>query len=129
MRKFLLDEDFVNTRLDKWFKKKVYDVPQSFIEKNLRRGNIKINKKKNKSSYKLQKNDQIIVSDFKFVQSINKRIKYNYKPTKKEFQQELKWAAEEKSQLLSAGYKSATPEEIVKAVDGVMQGEQNETSI
>ena len=84
MRKFLVEEDFINTRLDRWFKKKVYDVPQSFIEKNLRTGNIKVNKKKNKSSYRLQKNDQIIVSDFKFVQSINKKIKYNYKPTKKE---------------------------------------------
>ena len=84
MRKFLVEEDFINTRLDKWFKKKVYDVPQSFIEKNLRRGNIKVNKKKNKSSYRLQKNDQIIISDFKFVQSTNKKKKYNYKPTKKE---------------------------------------------
>ena len=84
MRKFLVEEDFINTRLDKWFKKKVYDVPQSFIEKNLRSGNIKVNKKKNKSSYRLQKNDQIIISDFKFVQSTNKKKKYNYKPTKKE---------------------------------------------
>ena len=79
MRKFLVEEDFINTRLDKWFKKKVYDVPQSFIEKNLRTGNIKVNKKKNKSSYRLQKNDQIIISDFKFVQSTNKKKKYNYK--------------------------------------------------
>ena len=84
MRKFLVEEDFINTRLDKWFKKKVYDVPQSFIEKNLRTGNIKVNKKKNKSSYRLQKNDQIIISDFKFVQSTIKKKKYNYKPTKKE---------------------------------------------
>ena len=84
MRKFLVEEDFINTRLDKWFKKKVYDVPQSFIEKNLRRGNIKVNKKKNKSSYRLQKNDQIVISDFKFVKSTNKKKKYNYKPTKKE---------------------------------------------
>jgi len=84
MRKFLVDEDFINTRLDKWFKKKIYDVPQSFIEKNLRKGNIKINKKKNKSSYRLQKNDQIFISDFKFVQDTNKKKKYNYIPTKKE---------------------------------------------
>ena len=84
MKKFLVEEDFVNTRLDKWFKKKVYDVPQSFIEKNLRRGNIKVNGKKNKSSYRLKKNDQIFISDFKFNHSINKVKKYNYKPSKKE---------------------------------------------
>ena len=75
MRKFLVEEDFINARLDKWFKKKVCDVPQSFIEKNLRKGNIKVNKKKHKSSYKLQKNDQIFISDFKFAQSTNKRKK------------------------------------------------------
>tara|TARA_Y100000590_G_scaffold12258_1_gene14894 strand:+ start:2746 stop:3657 length:912 start_codon:yes stop_codon:yes gene_type:complete len=84
MRKFIVDEDFINSRLDRWFKKKIYDVPQSFIEKNLRRGNIKVNRKKNKSSYRLQKNDQIFISDFKFVQNTNKKKKYNYKPTKKE---------------------------------------------
>ena len=72
-----MEEDFINTCLDKWFKKKVYDVPQSFIEKNLRRGNIKVNKKKPKSSYRLQKNDQIFISDFKLAQSTNKRKKYN----------------------------------------------------
>ena len=44
MRKFLVDKDYINSRLDKWFKRKVYDAPQSFIEKNIRRGNIKVNK-------------------------------------------------------------------------------------
>ena len=55
MRKYLVEEDFINTRLDKWFKKKVYDVPQSFIEKNLRRGNIKINKKKDQKFLQITK--------------------------------------------------------------------------
>ena len=84
MKKFLVEDDFINTRLDRWFKRKIHDVPQSFIEKNLRKGNIKVNKKKNKSSYKLQKNDQIYVSDFKFTTSKNKKKYYDYKPTKKE---------------------------------------------
>ena len=66
MKKFLVEDDSIDTRLDRWFKRKIHDVPQSFIEKNLRKGNIKVNKKKNRSSYKLQKNDQIYVSDFKF---------------------------------------------------------------
>ena len=38
-----IEKDFINTRLDKWFKKNVSVVPQSFIEKNLRKGNIKVN--------------------------------------------------------------------------------------
>jgi len=84
MRKFFVEQDFVNTRLDKWFKKKVYNAPQSFIEKNLRRGNIKVNKKKNKSSYRLKKDDQIFISDLKFVQNTNIKKKNNYKPSNKE---------------------------------------------
>ena len=73
---FLIDQDFVNSRFDKWFKKKVCNVPQSFIEKNLRRGNIKINRKKKKSSYRLQKNDKIYISDFKFDTSKSKKKNY-----------------------------------------------------
>ena len=84
MRKFLVDKDYINSRLDKWFKRKVYDAPQSFIEKNIRRGNIKVNKKKNKSSYRLQENDQIFISDLKFVQNTNLKKKNNYKPNKKD---------------------------------------------
>ena len=84
MKKFFVEDDFINTRLDRWFKRKIHDVPQSFIEKNLRKGNIKVNKKKSKSSYKLQKNDQIYISDFKFITSKSKKKYYDYKPTKKE---------------------------------------------
>jgi len=58
---------------------------------------------------------------------IDKGLYKGKKPTQEEFDAELKWAEEEKAQLLSAGYKSATEEEIVKAVDVIMQGEQNET--
>ena len=58
---FLVKNDFINLRLDRWFRKQVCDVPQSLIEKNIRKGNIKINHKKKKSSYKLKKEDQIIV--------------------------------------------------------------------
>jgi len=63
----------------------------------------------------------------RIARDVEKGLYGDEKPTEEEFQNELKWAADEKAQLLSAGYKSATPEEIVKAVDGAMQGEQNET--
>ena len=56
MKKILISSEFENTRLDRWFKREVFNAPQSFIEKNLRKGNIKINNKKNKSSYRLKKN-------------------------------------------------------------------------
>ena len=43
---FSVKNDFVNTRLDRWFRKNVCEVPQSLIEKNIRKGKIKVNNKK-----------------------------------------------------------------------------------
>ena len=37
----MLDEEFENTRLDRWYKKKICLVPQSLFEKNIRKGKIK----------------------------------------------------------------------------------------
>ena len=53
-KNFLVTSDFINSRLDRWFRKNVCDVPQSLIEKNIRKGNIKVNHKRKKSSYKLK---------------------------------------------------------------------------
>ena len=61
-----IKDDFVEMRLDKWIKKNISDIPQSLIEKNIRRGNIKINNKKEKSSYKLKINDRVILYNFTF---------------------------------------------------------------
>ena len=84
---FLVKNDFVNSRLDRWFKKNVFDVPQSLIEKNIRKGNIKINHKKKKSSYKLKKEDQIIVYNINFTANKHKKIIEKYKATKKDISQ------------------------------------------
>ena len=85
MRKtFLIKEDSSNSRLDRWFKRNVFNAPQSLIEKNLRKGNIKVNNKKNKSSYKLKINDLILVQNINFTPNLNKKNITKYIPTKKE---------------------------------------------
>ena len=85
MRKiFQVKDDFVNTRLDKWIKKSICDLPQSLIEKNIRKGKIKINDTKKKSSYKLQKNDKIILYNFNYTPNKNKKKTYKYIPNKKD---------------------------------------------
>ena len=63
---YSINSDFINARIDRWFRKNVCEVPQSLIQKNLRKGNIKVNKKKVKSSYKLQKNDQVSLYNINF---------------------------------------------------------------
>ena len=45
-KSFRVDYNSINTRLDRWFRRNVHDVPQSLIEKNIRKGKIKVNNKK-----------------------------------------------------------------------------------
>tara|TARA_Y100000590_G_C15692333_1_gene1003873 strand:+ start:261 stop:1169 length:909 start_codon:yes stop_codon:yes gene_type:complete len=85
MRKnFIIEEDFSNSRLDRWFRKKICLIPQSLIEKNIRKGNIKVNNKKEKSSYKLKKNDQVSIFSINFIPRTNKQSLNVYKPSSKE---------------------------------------------
>ena len=81
---FLIGDDSINSRLDRWFRRNIGQIPQSLIEKNLRKGKIKVNNKKKKGSYKLQKNDKIDLYNCSFSERINKKKKFIYNPTKKE---------------------------------------------
>ena len=51
-------------RLDKWLKKNFSSLKQSFIEKNIRKKNILVNKSKKISSYKLIYQDEITILNF-----------------------------------------------------------------
>jgi len=80
---FLVKEDFINSRIDKWIKRNVCYVPQCLIEKNLRNKNITVNKLKVKSSYKLKVNDKIYLNNFNPTDD-NLKKKKKYIPGKKE---------------------------------------------
>ena len=84
MKTFYIKSDFVNSRLDRWFKRSVCEVPQSLIEKNIRKGNIKVNNKKEKSSYKLKAKDEITIRNINFTSNKHKIINKKYEPTKKD---------------------------------------------
>ena len=49
------------TRLDRWLKRKFSSLNQSYIEKNLRKGIIKVNNKKVKANYIVKADDLIII--------------------------------------------------------------------
>ena len=67
-----------NMRIDRLLRNKLGKIPQSLIEKNLRSGKIKLNKKKVKSSLKVKVNDKIELFNFDFKETIiQKKIKYN----------------------------------------------------
>ena len=40
-----IDNSSIGLRIDKWIKNKLNKIPQSLIEKDLRNGKIKVNKK------------------------------------------------------------------------------------
>ena len=81
---FIVDDEYHETRLDKWFKQKVISLPHSLIERILRQNKIKINKKKVKSSYRLQSGDLIEIYDISKFKAKDKIEKTKYKPKKKE---------------------------------------------
>ncbi len=76
---FLVEKDFVNSRIDRWIKKNICQVPQSLIEKSLRNKNLTINKLKVKSSYKLKIDDKIHLNNFNLSFSYASSTKRNKK--------------------------------------------------
>ena len=75
---FIVDSTCNNMRVDRWLRNKIGKIPQGLIEKTLRLGKIKINKKKVKSSFKIKTNDKVVVFNFDFKERINqKKIKFN----------------------------------------------------
>ena len=64
-------------RIDRWIKNIIKKIPQSLIEKNLRKGKIKLNGDKVKSSYKIKENDKINFYNLEFKDlKLEKKFKY-----------------------------------------------------
>ncbi len=77
-------QEYNNSRFDRWFKANVIDLPQSLIQKILRLNKVKINRKKVKSSYRVQSGDIVEIYDIsKFKITDRPKIK-KYKPSRKE---------------------------------------------
>jgi len=83
-KSYTVDDDHNDSRLDKWFKSNVINLPHSLLEKILRQNKIKVNKKKTKSSYRLQTGDLIEVYDISKFKPVYKKEKIKYLPKKKE---------------------------------------------
>jgi len=61
-----VDKTYNGMRLDRFLRNQLGKIPQSLIEKNLRNGKIKLNKKKTKSSTKLKNYDIIELHNFDY---------------------------------------------------------------
>ena len=78
MRKsYTVDSTCNDMRIDRWIRLKIGKIPQGLIEKYLRSGKIKINKKKIKSSTKVKANDIVSFFNLDFKETIiQKKIKF-----------------------------------------------------
>ena len=71
-KSYTIKEIYSGMRIDRWIRNNVAFLPQSLIEKSLRKGKIKVNIKKVNSSYKLKTGDKIKFFNFTFAVNKNK---------------------------------------------------------
>jgi 23S rRNA pseudouridine955/2504/2580 synthase len=83
-QKVTVKKEYHNSRFDRWFKANIIDLPQSLIEKILRLNKIKINRKKIKSSYRVQTGDIIEIFDISKFKVTDRPKLIKYKPSRKE---------------------------------------------
>ena len=83
-KSYIVDDDYNESRLDKWFKNKIINVPHSLLEKILRQNKVKVNNRKVKSSYRLQTGDLIEIYDLSKLKPVDKKENIKYLPKKKE---------------------------------------------
>ena len=80
-KSYIVDSTCNDMRIDRWIRLKLGKIPQGLIEKYLRSGKIKLNKKKIKSSQKISTKDNIDLFNIEFKETIvQKKIKF--KPSK-----------------------------------------------
>ena len=76
-KSYIVDSTCNEMRIDRWVRFKFGKIPQGLIEKYLRSGKIKLNKKKIKSSQKIRTKDNIVLFNIDFKETIvQKKIKF-----------------------------------------------------
>jgi len=76
-KSYIVDSTCNDMRIDRWIRFKFGNIPQGLIEKYLRSGKIKLNKKKIKSSQKISTKDNIDLFNIEFKDTIvQKKIKF-----------------------------------------------------
>jgi len=78
---FNVDLTYNDMRIDRWIRNNLGNLPQGLIEKNLRNGKIKLNKKKIKSSQKVKTNDKVDIFNLEF-KNIKAQKKIKFQPSK-----------------------------------------------
>tara|TARA_Y100000741_G_scaffold341115_1_gene303155 strand:- start:459 stop:1370 length:912 start_codon:yes stop_codon:yes gene_type:complete len=77
-----VENTYNNMRIDRLLRNLLGKIPQGLVEKSLRNGKIKLNKRKVKSSTKVKSGDKIELFNFNFHKNISQE-KFKYNPTEK----------------------------------------------
>ncbi len=72
-KSYIVDSTCNDMRLDRWFRLKIGKIPQGLVEKYLRTGKIKVNRKKVKSSFKVKTKDEINIFNIDFKETIQQK--------------------------------------------------------
>ena len=80
-KSYIIKEIYSGMRIDRWIRNNIAFLPQSLIEKSLRKGKIKVNIKKVNSSYKLKKGDKVKFFNFNFEINKNKETNKKFSPS------------------------------------------------
>ena len=72
-KSYIVDSTCNDMRLDRWLRLKIGKIPQGLVEKYLRTGKIKLNRKKVKSSFKVKTKDEINIFNVEFKKMIQQQ--------------------------------------------------------
>ena len=72
-KSYIVDSTCNDMRLDRWLRLKIGKIPQGLVEKYLRTGKIKLNRKKVKSSFKVKTKDEINIFNIEFKETIKQK--------------------------------------------------------
>ena len=72
-KSYIVDSTCNDMRLDRWLRLKIGNIPQGLVEKYLRTGKIKLNRKKVKSSFKVKTKDKINIFNIEFKETIHQK--------------------------------------------------------
>ena len=103
-RSYKIKPIHASMRLDRWIKNNIGKYPQSLLEKSIRKGKIKLNKKKANSSYKLKIGDEVSFYNFNYEFKKIKTIKYI--PSKKNLDENEKSLIEDNDEFIVINKKS-----------------------
>ena len=103
-RSYKIKPIHVSMRLDRWIKNNIGKYPQSLLEKSIRKGKIKINKKKTSSSYKLKIGDEIDFYNFDY--KFKPKDTITYKPSKKNLDENEKTLIDNNNDFIVINKKS-----------------------